>query len=513
MFSSRLRRLAWFVLVPSIAATAASTRAGTDRVELPTIGLYGTLSGDKRTQFVDARAFCEDSAGRIWVADSGEGRIVRLGADGEFLGVYRPGKGTLQPKDVVCTTAGAWVLDRVSASLVLIDHEMREVRRMPLGIRASRVDACPDGSLLVAALPWQVSDPDGGIVRHFSPGGELLGSWVRPDSARDAGSPIFNDIASACGADDAVSVWRYGHAKIERWSLTGDLRSAWEGPAFKPWEGPPPEIPGLSESEKARLLEWASTSNDADGPDPGATDLTLDPSGRVLLLSGWESVDPVTTSVIQRRTVFRYDPSGKLDGVFGLPALARRIRSSGGGSRLLVLEDSGRIRRLALPGAERESRPAPLADRVAERPGLGELPRLTSLSGQPVGPRLEPKGTAWLLVFFEPECDHCWQLLRSADRFLSAHREIPVRLLGLAARSEISLARFKLRAGVQCDLAVDPDDRWHSRYGSNAIVLDPEGKSLFATPSAAPPETKERMLEGFLRTLVQPTTASAEPSK
>ncbi len=140
------------------------------------IGACGSGEG----QFQSPHGLAVDQRGDIWVADTGNHRIVEINADGKLLlnfGYYGTGTGQfLQPYDLVVEQ---------DSNLVVLDSESRIVlqRFTQTGIFITSVGTnlstyYPRGLGIDGAGNLFIADTGGSRLLKVSPSGKLLSNWI-----------------------------------------------------------------------------------------------------------------------------------------------------------------------------------------------------------------------------------------------------------------------------------------------------------------------------------------------
>ncbi len=133
-----------------------------------------------------------DQAGNIWIADTGNQRIVELNPEGQFVRSFgRAGDGAgqfLQPFDLVVEKDG---------SLVVLDSEnpailQRFTRQgeFQAAIGASLGTYSARGLGIDAAGNLYVVDTGNGRILRVSPAGDILQEWGKDEANLDLGQPV-----------------------------------------------------------------------------------------------------------------------------------------------------------------------------------------------------------------------------------------------------------------------------------------------------------------------------------
>jgi 4-amino-4-deoxy-L-arabinose transferase-like glycosyltransferase/sugar lactone lactonase YvrE len=133
-------------------------------------------AGGPAARFFQPRGFDIDGAGAVYLADTGNGRVVRLNADGSVEGQFgQKGQaaGQIQePTDVAVDRQGTvFIADSANRKAVVFaaDGTLRAEWAIPDSTSVIGPHLAPDGNGGV-----YVTDPDGGMIRHYGASGELL---------------------------------------------------------------------------------------------------------------------------------------------------------------------------------------------------------------------------------------------------------------------------------------------------------------------------------------------------
>jgi streptogramin lyase len=127
------------------------------------------------------------SDGGVWIANTDDGTITRLDADGEDLGTVTVGNS---PTDVVATDSAVWVVNASDSTLTKLDPDGNEEVTNEVGETSTAVAATDD-------VVWVASPADDDIAR-IDPADAVYDS--------DAPTDVFYDTAQLAIADDG-SVW------------------------------------------------------------------------------------------------------------------------------------------------------------------------------------------------------------------------------------------------------------------------------------------------------------------
>lgn len=167
------------------------------------------------TDFFGPRAVAIDGAGRIWVSDTGNHRLVVYGADGAFLkSVGSKGKGDLQfdePFGMAFDAQGnAYVADRLNFRVQVINKDFAYVRSIKVdGWESAQINQEPYLAVDNArGLLW-VSDPTKNKVHSYTLDGKKKASYTA-----SAQGPFNLPTGLAMGPDGLLYVSDGGSGRI-----------------------------------------------------------------------------------------------------------------------------------------------------------------------------------------------------------------------------------------------------------------------------------------------------------
>jgi DNA-binding beta-propeller fold protein YncE/4-amino-4-deoxy-L-arabinose transferase-like glycosyltransferase len=179
-------------------------------------------SGDG--QFQTPHGISADPAGNIWVADTGNQRIVELNPEGKFVRSFghsgnSVGKFT-SPFDLVVETDGNLVVLDPENLAVLQRFTRKGEFQAALG--SNLATYAPRGLGIDAAGNIYIADTGGDRILRISPAGELLQQWGTGESGLDFGQPV----GVAAAPDGAIYIVEAVKGLV--WKLLSDGKfSSW----------------------------------------------------------------------------------------------------------------------------------------------------------------------------------------------------------------------------------------------------------------------------------------------
>jgi sugar lactone lactonase YvrE len=217
----------WNVLTNPITPGSAPVNPGKE-LDMPLIAarlLWRTGEcGNGAGRFQTPHGITVDQGGNIWIADTGNQRIVELNPEGEFIRSFgRPGDGAgqfLQPFDLVVETDG---------NLVVLDSENPAVLQrfthageFQAAIGASLGTYSARGLGIDAAGNLYVVDTGNARILRVSPAGDILQKWGKDETNLDLGQPVGVSTAS----DGSIFVVEAVQGLVWKISSTGK-NSSW----------------------------------------------------------------------------------------------------------------------------------------------------------------------------------------------------------------------------------------------------------------------------------------------
>ena len=197
------------------------------QLDLKPIWTVGTC-GSGEGQFQGPRGVAAGEGGRIYVADTGNQRVVILSPEGKVLGTFgRAGEGQgefVEPFDLdVAPDGSLWVLDAMRQVLLHFDKEgklLEDVAPTSPWYRPRGLDVAADGTVYVA-------DTGGVRITQVAADGTLVRQIGGPEGPIGPGQPT--DVAVAPNGDiyvvEAMAglVWHLdaNGTPMARWSLPG----------------------------------------------------------------------------------------------------------------------------------------------------------------------------------------------------------------------------------------------------------------------------------------------------
>jgi predicted membrane-bound mannosyltransferase/DNA-binding beta-propeller fold protein YncE len=178
---------------------------------------WGTLTGpadeSSPLDLYGPRAIAIDSAGNLWVTDTGHARLVKFDPDGKPLGVAGgrgSGDGQLdEPVGITASPDGMmYVADTWNNRIVWFDQEMKY--RGSFGLGGAWVDARsgrgPENKPYMTALPDStllVTFPEGHTLVHYDGTGNVLFSGSQPAGLP---APLQDPLGVGAGADGRLVI-------------------------------------------------------------------------------------------------------------------------------------------------------------------------------------------------------------------------------------------------------------------------------------------------------------------
>jgi len=201
---------------PSPGATPPPGPAPSGTTLVP-VAAFGQ-SGNGPGQFTDPRGVAVDSQGRLYVADTGNGRVQSFDANGHFLGEFgRPGRGESEfqePADLAVDAGGTvYVLDPQADSASRFSSDGRFLGKIGVRIGLYR----PRGLALDATGTLYIANTGGNAIVKLSPVGEVLGKITGPAEIEAFDQPV--DVA--VGDDGSLFVVEPTKVRLVRLSSDG----------------------------------------------------------------------------------------------------------------------------------------------------------------------------------------------------------------------------------------------------------------------------------------------------
>ncbi len=210
-----------------------------DSAPLPTLALEPIWSvgvcGAGKGAYQQPRGVAVGPQGRIFVADTGNKRVVVLNPDGEVIATWgEAGEGPgqfVEPFDLAVAADGTvWVLDAVRQVVLRFTPEgafLGEIQPQSPWYRPRGLDVAPDGTFYVA-------DTGGVRITHVGPDGALLAQIGGPEGAVGPGQPT--DVALA--PDGTLYVVEAMSGLLWHISLDGQPLHRWTLPTSNTVDGP-----------------------------------------------------------------------------------------------------------------------------------------------------------------------------------------------------------------------------------------------------------------------------------
>jgi hypothetical protein len=206
-----MRRIATTLAAGTLVALAM---LGTASASFGPSGDWGG-TGSGNGKFNHPQGSLLDPSGRLYVADSDNGRIERFNASGTWLNNYAAGGSGFAPGDVAISGANLY-----AASAGRID-----VWSIPLGGLHLRSTSTAYNAYGITADPagiTYVSDPDHGLIHVYNAAGTERDSW----DAQGAGYGLTTDDAGS------IYVAYSGSGRIRKFSPAGALEQTWDMPTY-----------------------------------------------------------------------------------------------------------------------------------------------------------------------------------------------------------------------------------------------------------------------------------------
>jgi DNA-binding beta-propeller fold protein YncE len=291
----RYRKLVIYKVPQSVPANVANME-----VSEPPLTAFQGGNGSRRGQFNNPHGIAVDSAGNIFVADTGNGRIQKFSPNGTFV----TSMATTDPNGIAIDRAADIYVAEIGSKhrvLKLGPDETFIAEWAPGLYGPRRIAIGPDDSIYVV-------DSGHNRIVKFSPDGQVLASW----GSEGSGDEQFVGLSSVAvdPTTDRVYVADPLNRRIQVFDSTGKFLTKWPAP------------------------EW--------GQPLGFEDLAIDPErGRVYASSAHMNIILVFDLQGNRVGTLAPTPPDKLEGPSGL-ALAK--------DKLLVLNaGSARVSVIKLP--------------------------------------------------------------------------------------------------------------------------------------------------------------------
>ncbi|MCS6844010.1 MAG: PA14 domain-containing protein, partial [Caldilineales bacterium] len=209
---------------PQLEAPAVRPRGDFPTLAAEVLWTVGDACGGRDGEFSTPRGVAMDPAtGDLFVVDTGNGRIVRLSTDGQWLGSFgQAGMGPDQFQEAfdiaVEPTDTVLVLDAVAQQLLRFTADGRHLATFGAEYtfyRPRGLDVNPAGQIVIA-------DTGGVRILRLGPGGDLLGQIGGPGSDLAQGQPTDaastpqgevyfveaeTGVVTRVGADGAATAW------------------------------------------------------------------------------------------------------------------------------------------------------------------------------------------------------------------------------------------------------------------------------------------------------------------
>lgn len=387
------------LLVLATSGPAAARAQGLEAAPAPVHHLYSVSLQDPTTNLRAPRALAVAPAGEVYVADTGNHRIMVYAADGTLrraFGHLGDSAGELDlPRDVAVDAVGrVWLLD--GFGLQRFSEAGRFEQRWPLPACPER----PSGPSFPSGEPILDLAPDGqvvvlqrvgvGCLQFFAPDGQLASAWQRPASwhsqedsdlavAPDGSLYVYDHYYKVSAEEEGPRITHYSAdgRELGGWGSLGEEPGQFVGAAVA-LDVAPDGVVWAAESTSGRvqrfspdgqpLGQWVMTGHEqVDGfalaPDASAYTLT-----DAYQVAHWSAEGALLGQWAGGATELK-------TGAFGQPS---DLAVGPDGTLLLTLASSSRLRRYSAAGQLLDMWGKPGSD-------LGEFERALGVAAAPDG--------------------------------------------------------------------------------------------------------------------------------
>ena len=195
------------------------------RASITAWGSYGSGNG----QFILPYGVAVDSAGNVYVADTGNSRIQKFDAGGAFIGTWGslgPDNGQFNyPYDVAVDSAGnVYVADTHNNRVQKFDAEGTFITTWGSFGRGNGQFIFPNGVAVDSSGNVYVTDTGNSRIQKFDAGGAFIGTW----GSVGPGNGQF-DYLRGIAVDSAGNVYvaDSGNSRIQKFDADGAFITAW----------------------------------------------------------------------------------------------------------------------------------------------------------------------------------------------------------------------------------------------------------------------------------------------
>jgi YD repeat-containing protein len=198
-----------------------SPGANSETIYPPAFSLAFGSEGTGNGQLKNPQSVAIDSAGNLWVVDSGNDRVEEFSSSGSFIVAYgKEGTGNAQFKEprgitIDPSTGNMYVADRGNNRVEELSSSGVFLRA--IGTSGSGLLSEPAGVTRDAAGDVWVSDSGHNRVVEFS----AEGVFIREFGSFGTGNGQLNEPTRLTISEGSLYVIDYGNARVEEFSLTG----------------------------------------------------------------------------------------------------------------------------------------------------------------------------------------------------------------------------------------------------------------------------------------------------